>query len=120
MAATKKVVNREVITSSRPELIQNTVNTNPEIIVAMRPELEYLCQKNVIKIADDNVPPTPAQAQTTTRYNKESEIKAITIPSNPTIKIVSLDIITNCLSVKLIPNVLWMISSLTELVTTMS
>src|SRR5699024_12378790 len=84
MAATKKVVNREVITSSRPELIQNTVNTNPEIIVAMRPELEYLCQKNVIKIAGDNVPPTPAQAQPTTRYNKESEVKAITIPSNPT------------------------------------
>src|SRR5699024_844066 len=120
MAATKKVVNREVITSSRPELIQKTVNTNPEIIVAIRPELESLCVNNVIKIAGDNVPPTPAQAQPTTRYNKESEVKSITIPCNPTIKIVSLDIITNCLSVNLIPSVLWMISSPTELVTTMS
>lgn len=67
IAAMKKVENLDVMMPSRGVLIHNTVNTNPEMTVAISPELEYRFQKNVIKIAGDNVPPTPAHAQLTTK-----------------------------------------------------
>lgn len=67
IAAMKKVENLDVMMLSSGVLIHKIVNTNPEITVAMRPILENLLQKKVISIAGDNVPPTPAHAQLTTK-----------------------------------------------------
>src|SRR5699024_11526817 len=82
--------------------------------------LEYRLQKKVSKIAGDSVPPTPAHAQRTTRYRRESEVRAMTMPTIPAMSTVILEIATSCSSVTRIPKALWIISSLTELVTTIN
>src|SRR5699024_5680914 len=114
----KNVENLEVIILSSGVLIHNIVKTKPDNTVAITPVLEYRFQKNVIKIAGDNVPPTPAHAQLTTKYTSDCEVRAMTTPMIPEIRITILESETNCLSVSLTPSVRWIISSLTELVTT--
>lgn len=53
--------------SSNGVLIHRMVAKKPEIIVAITPTPEYFFQKNVIKIAGDNVQPIPAHDQLTMR-----------------------------------------------------
>src|SRR5699024_492463 len=116
----KNVENLDVMMPSKGVLIHIIVKMNPAIIVAMTPALEYRLQKTVIKIAGDSVPPTPAHAQLTTRYSRESEARAMTMPTIPAMSTVSRDVATSCSSVTRLPTALCIISALAELVTTIN
>ena len=116
----KNVVKREVAISSSGVEIQITVLTNPEMIVAMTPIPEYLFQKNVKMMAGDNVHPTPAHAQLTTRKTSDLDVKAMIKPTSPARMMVILDIATSFFSDNFIFNALLIISSLTELVITIN
>lgn len=106
-AAMKNVENLDVIIDSSGVLIHKMVENNPASTVATTPALEYFFQKNVIKIAGDNVHPTPAQAQLTTKYSRESDTSAITIPNKPKITTDRREVHNNALSESFIPIALW-------------
>src|SRR5699024_1011076 len=102
--ATKNVRTRADNTSSNGDGNQKRVNINPPIIATTAPILENLfLQKKINRITADKVLPTPAHAQLTISKIMLSEVKANTNPANPTIITRALDILINCLSVKVNP-----------------
>src|SRR5699024_10068787 len=93
---------------------------NPPILDATTPALEHRLQNTVIKIVGGSERPTQAHAQLTARYIRESERRAVSRPTIPAVTTVITEIASNCSSVTRIPIALWIISSLTELLTTIN
>src|SRR5699024_9646566 len=113
------VVNLALIISSNGVLIQINVPMSPDNIVAMTPIPEYLFQKKVSRTATDKVEPTPAHAHPTTVNTRLEDKIAITSASKPVTTMTILETSTYFSSFKLILNLLFIKSSLIELLTFM-
>src|SRR5699024_3597312 len=111
--------NLELIITSNVLLIQNNVPMNPNNMVTMTPIPEYHFQKKVSRTATDKVEPTPAHAQPTTVNTRLEDKIAITSASKPVTTMTILETSTHFSSLKLILKLLFIKSSLIELVTTM-
>src|SRR5699024_7124461 len=98
---------------------QISVPISPDNIVAMTPIPEYFFQKKVSKTATDKVEPTPAHAHPTTVNTRFEDRIAITSASKPVTTMTILETSTHFSSLKLILKLLFIKSSLIELVTTM-
>src|SRR5699024_12839379 len=92
---------------------------SPDNIVAMTPIPEYLFQEKASRTATDKVEPTPAHAHPTTVNTRLEDKIAITSASKPVTTMKILETSTHFSSLKLILKLLFIKSSLSELVTTM-